>query len=411
MSLKHLIIGNGIAGVSAVESIRKLDPEASITLIASEIHRPYCRPMISHLLDGSASSGQLLIRSRDFYDRMRVEAAEGQRAEAIDIENKRVLTDKENSFAFDRLLIASGADPRPIKAGGLELGNIFYLRTLDDAEAIQSALPGASRALILGGGLVGFKAAYGLLRRGLQVTMLIRSQYPLSMQVDPFAGELLLNELTAKGLDVRVSIEVTAFEGNGRVSEAHLSDGTSIPCDLVVIGKGVLPATSFVPRDRIEVDLGILVNEHMETSASCIFAAGDVAESIDRARKRRWVNALWPVAVEQGRIAGMNMAGREVSYKGSLSRNVIRVFDTDVLTAGIVNPPEEDEYSVITRHDRRRRTYRKLVFRGDVLAGLVMVNSVEQGGILVALINEGTPITGEKELLLHSSFNYAKLVR
>ncbi|RJP64322.1 MAG: NAD(P)/FAD-dependent oxidoreductase [Candidatus Abyssobacteria bacterium SURF_17] len=409
--MKHLIIGNGVAGITAIEGIRQLDPESSIALIAGETRHPYCRPMISHLLDGSVSPGQLLMRPRDFYDRMRVEVASGEWAKAIDVDNETVLTDKGNAFGFDRLLIASGADPRPIKADGLELANIFSMRTQEHVEAIVSALPEASRALVLGGGLVGFKAAYGLLRRGLHVTMLIRSRYPLSMQVDAFAGEMLLDELAGEGLEVRVDIEVTAFEGNGRVSEAHLSDGTSIPCDLAIIGKGVLPATSFVPLDRITVDLGIVVNEHMETSASGIYAAGDVAESIDRARKQRWVNALWPVAVEQGRIAGMNMAGRRVSYKGSLSRNVMRVFDTDILTAGIVNPPKEDEYHVISHCDRRRGTYRKLVFRDDVLVGVVMVNSVEQGGVLVALINDGTPISREKELLLHPSFNYAKLAR
>ncbi|GAB4333290.1 MAG: FAD-dependent oxidoreductase [Candidatus Abyssubacteria bacterium] len=350
-----------------------------------------------------------MIRPPDLYDRLKLEVAQGEWAKTIDTQNKTVVTDKGNSFAFDRLLIASGADPRPINAVGLELDNIFYMRTRQHVEAILSAIPKASTALVLGGGLVGFKAACGLLRRGLNVTMLVRSRYPLSMQVDARAGEMLLEQLAAHGLHVRVGVEVTAFEGNGSVSHAHLSDGTRISCDLAIIGKGVTPATSFVPRDHISVDSGILVNEHMETTAPDIFAAGDVAESIDRARKQRRVNALWPVAVEQGRIAGMNMAGRKVPYKGSLSRNVIRVFDTDILTAGIVVPPQDDGYREICRHDRRRRTYRKLVFRDDALVGLVMVNSIEQGGVLVALIQEGIPITGQKESLLHPSFNYAKL--
>ena len=153
--------------------------------------------------------------------------------------------------------------------------------------------------------------------------MLIASGYPLSMQVDETAGKLILDELRENGLKVRVGISVEAFDGNASVTGAHLSDGTRTSCDLVVVGKGVLPALSFVPRDKIDIDLGILVNEQMETSTAGIFAAGDVAECVDISRKTRWVNAIWPEAVTQGRIAGTNMAGRQVSYKGSLSRNVL----------------------------------------------------------------------------------------
>jgi NAD(P)H-nitrite reductase large subunit len=367
--------------------------------------------MISHLLEGSVSAPQLSIRPADFYDRLGIEAMTGEWAVGIDIEGRTVLTDKNNSFSFDRLLIASGADPRPIRADGLELANIFYMRTREHVDAIISTLPQASRALVLGGGLVGFKAAYGLLRRGLDVTMVIRSRYPLSMQVDPPAGEMLLEELRGKGLDVRVDVSVTAFEGNRKVRQAHLSDGTTMPCDLAVIGKGVLPAAAFIPREHIEVDLGICVDEHLETSVPGIFAAGDVAESVDIARRQRWVNALWPVAVEQGRIAGMNMAGRTVAYKGSLSRNVLRVFDTDILTAGITDPPAAGGYYSVGRRDKRQGTYRKLVFRDDRLVGVVLMNAVEQGGVLIALIHREVPVTVEKELLLDSSFNYAKLLK
>ena len=320
------------------------------------------------------------------------------------------MTQNGTSLHFDRLLIATGADPRPIKAEGMDLKNIFFMRTEAHVRNMLAVISQTKKALVLGGGLVGFKAAYGLLQRGLEVTMLITSGYPLSMQVDETAGKLILDELRDYGLKVRVGISVEAFDGNGSVTGAHLSDGTCMPCDLVVVGKGVLPALSFVPGDKIDIDLGILVNEHMETSTADIFAAGDVAESVDIARKTPWVNAIWPEAVTQGRIAGANMAGRRVRYRGSLGRNVLRVLNLDVMTMGLVNPPDTSEYDVICAGESRRRTYRKLVFRNNILTGAVLVNAIEQGGIFMGLIQNEIPLNVPKSVLADPSFNFKQLM-
>jgi NAD(P)H-nitrite reductase large subunit len=329
----------------------------------------------------------------------------------IDVDNRTVSIGDDKAIDYDKLLIASGADPRPIKADGLNLGHISYMRTEAQVRTMLEGLAHAKKALVLGGGLVGFKAAYGLLRRGLKVTMLIRSDHPLSMQVDEEAGKMILDELLAHGLEVQVGVEVTSFEGNHRVRSAHLSSGKEIGCDMVIIGKGVLPALSFVPRDKIEVDLGIMVNQFMETSVPGVFAAGDVAEWIDVARNTRWVNAIWPEAVTQGRIAGMNMAGRAVAYQGSLSRNVIRIFGLDVMAGGLVKPPTDPRYTIVSSMDRKRNTYRKLVFDEERLVGMVMVNSVEQGGVLLSLMHSQTPVTVPHETLLQPSFNFRQLMK
>jgi NAD(P)H-nitrite reductase large subunit len=272
------------------------------------------------------------------------------------------------------------------------------------------ALPAVRRALVLGGGLVGFKASYGLLRRGIPVTLLIASGHPLSMQVDAEAGRMVADELKAHGLEVRVGVEVVAFEGHGRVAGARLSDGTRLPCDLVVVGKGVFPARGFIPKDQIKVDAGILVDEHMRTSAPEVFAAGDVAEAIDIVRKVPWVNAIWPEAVAQGRIAGMNMAGHPAAYPGSLGRNVIRIFGMDLMSAGLVTAPADGGYETLCVSDVRRRTYRKLVLQHDRLVGMVLVNAIEQGGVLSALIQSATPIRLPRESLLKPGFNFRQLL-
>jgi NAD(P)H-nitrite reductase large subunit len=407
--MKHVIIGNGVAGVHAAEAIRRLDPGANLTMISDEAIVPYCRPMISMVLEGAVSPRQLPIRSAAFYDTLGIRPLLGQRVSAIDPDQREVRVGGAR-VAYDRLLIATGADPRPIRAEGLGLEGIFYMRTQDHVRRMLPALEGAQKALVLGGGLVGFKAAYGLLRRGLQVTMLIGSGYPLSLQVDETAGRMIQNALEAHGLEVRVGIEVVAFEGRGRVQRARLSDGGTADCDIVVIGKGVLPALDFVPRDRIEVDLGIRVDAHLRTSAPDVYAAGDVAQFVDIARQTGWVNAIWPEAVTMGRLAGLNMAGRPVAYEGSLSRNVIRIFDLDVMTAGIVAAPEANGCRTAVRADRRSGTYRRLVFRDDVLVGMTLVNAIEQGGLMVSLIRNRTPIRLPSDTLLDPSFNFRTLM-
>jgi NAD(P)H-nitrite reductase large subunit len=406
----YVILGNGIAGVSAAETIRQMDPEGGITIVADETFTPYSRPMIAMVLSGDVSSDKLPIRKGSFYDDLRITAVLGNRVSEIDVDQKQVMIQNGTSLPFDKLLIATGADPRPIKAEGLGLKNIFFMRTEAHIRDMLAAIPGAKKALVLGGGLVGFKAAYGLLQRGLDVTMLITSGYPLSLQVDETTGKLIQDELRDYGLKVRVGISIEAFEGNGSVAGARLSDGLHAPCDMVVVGKGVLPALSFVPRDKIDVDLGILVSEQMETSAAGIFAAGDVAECVDVSRQTRWVNAIWPEAVTQGRIAGSNMAGRPVRYRGSLSRNVLRILNLDVMTMGMVNPPDTSEYEIIASLNPRSRTYRKLVFRGNTLCGAVMVNAIEQGGILMGLIQNEIPINVPKKALLQPTFNFKQLM-
>ena len=174
--------------------------------------------------------------------------------------------------------------------------------------------------------------------------------------------------------------------------------------------KGVLPSLDFVPRDRIEVDLGIVVDATLQTSVPDIYAAGDAAEAVDIARQKRWVNAIWPEAAAQGRIAGLNMAGGRVRYPGSLSRNVMRVYDLDVMTLGYANPDPEEGLRTVRVGGPTDEYYRSLVFREDRLVGAVLINRFEQGGVLRALIENRVPIRVSDAVLASPDLNFAKLL-
>jgi len=254
--MAYVIIGNGVAGVSAAEAIRRIDTHEPIIMISDETGLPYCRPMISQVLDGSIRPDRLPIKAGAFYQDLGIEPVLGARVRTLDPANHRVeigTAESGNmvSVPYRKLLIASGADPRPLKVPGQELRNIFFMRTGSHVTEMIRALPGVRRGLVLGGGLVGFKAAYGLLKRGIPVTLLIRSDYPLSLQVDGEAGARILAALKAGGLDVRVNIRSRHLCGRGRgrmpgcrptkaVGQRHLAGG-SLPGARRRVQHGRLP--------------------------------------------------------------------------------------------------------------------------------------------------------------------------
>ena len=408
--MKHLIIGNGIAGLQAAETIRRYDPDSRITLIGGETFPPYCRPMISLLLEGSITPEKMIIRDEDFYKSFRIEPVIGAWVQGIDVERKEVYTAQGNTYPFDRLLIASGAAPLAPDIEGDDLNRIFFMRNESDVKKIIDSLEGAEKALVLGCGLVGLKATQGLLHRGLEVTVVEKLAHPLPITVDEKAGQMITSQLESMGINLRMKSQVVAFGGNGVVKEAYLADGSKVRTDMVVIAIGVLPSISFVPTKQIRVDSGIVVNEYLETTAPDVYAAGDVVECMDVAHNKMRVNAVWPVAVEQGVIAGTNMAGRRVSYKGSLGRNVFRINDMDLLAGGLISASPDEGYTCRSMEDYRNKRYRKLVFQDGFLVGLVMVNGIEQGGVFLSLIQQKIPINIPEDNLLQPSFNFSQLI-
>jgi nitrite reductase (NADH) large subunit len=408
--MKYLVIGSGVCGVQAAETIRRHDPDSPITLIGGETFLPYCRPMITLVLGGKIRPEQMIIRDQNFFTSFRIHPVAGEWVEQIDLENRQVLTDKGRSYSFDRLLIATGANPKRIELEGADLKNVFHLRSEAHVESIVHSLASAKTALVLGCGLVGLKAALELLHRGLQVTVVEKLSHPLPVIVDEKAGKMIFRQLEKMGIKVITGVEIGALGGKAEVKEALLSDGSRIACDVLISAVGVQPATELVPAGSIRVNDGILVNQYLETTVPGIYAAGDVAESYDVAHGERRVNAIWPVAVEQGVVAGMNIAGREVLYQGSVGRNVFRIDGMDIVAGGIVNPSRSKNYEICSAEDYRRGTYRMLVFRDEIPVGFLMVNDIEQAGVFLSLIQRKISVNHHKDRLLDPSFNFKQLL-
>jgi nitrite reductase (NADH) large subunit len=409
--MKHLIIGNGIAGINAARAIREMDAGAAIFMVSDETFPPYSRPMISYVLEGSEPHAKLPLFAGNVYESLNITPVLGHRVAHLDVGARSVRLENGTEIDFQRLLIASGADARQIRVPGADLGNIFTLRTQKDVQdQLKAVSRGVKSALVLGGGLVGFKAAHALLKRKIKVTMLITSAYPLAMQVDETAGKMILAELQAQGLSVKVGVSVTAFDGDETVRNARLDSGETLDCDLVIVGKGVDPSLGFIPENGIEMATGILVDPYLCSNIPDIYAAGDTAETYDIARQTRWVNAIWPEAAVQGRIAGFNMAGRKVACPGSLGRNVMRIYGLDVMTMGLANPDNTDDLEIIQAGHEKAGAYRRLVFRGDILVGAVLINQIEQGGMLRAMIENRVSVRIPRRYLMSLDFNYSRLL-
>jgi len=387
----YIIVGNSAAGASALEAIRRIDEKGSIAIISDENYPVYSRCLISYYLSGEIAEEGLLFKPLDFYEEMRVKPMLGKKAiRVVPLRNEVVLEDGE-CLAYNRLLLAIGASPEKLGIKGEDSEGAHVMRTIADVKKIISSYETTDTAVIVGGGLVGMKAAYGLNRQGLKVEVIDIANWILPQMIDLEAANILRDRLEEHGIAVRTGLSVEEMvEENGRVRAVRLSNGDFVPCQMVMIAKGVNPNIELARSSGIKISRGILTDEMMRTNIENIFAAGDVAETVDLLRGERVINALWPNAVSQGRVAGKNMAGREVKYNGSISMNSISLYDLNIISFGVVNPTG-DEYETIVEHTPLN--YRKLVVKDGRIVGMINLGDIRNSGATLSLSLKGEKLS------------------
>lgn len=398
--MKNVIIGNSAAGVSAAETIRNIDKDASITIISDEKHGFYSRCLLTYYLSGKIDKEMLFIRPGDFFDKLNISFMPQKRA--VKIANGAVMLEDGSDVEYDKLLIATGASANRIDIPGSDADGLFCMRNFDDLAAIDSRISDAKAAAVIGGGLVGIKTACALAERGIKVTVLIASNHVLSQMIDQNAGDIVRSVLEKNNLEIKTgALPKKIVKKSGKLAGIKLNNGETIDCQIAIMGKGVLPNTELVKDLKIRVNAGIVVDNIMQTAIEGVYAAGDVAETMDIALQSSRINAIWPCAVEQGRIAGANMAGRMKEYPGSLRMNSISSFGLDVITLGIVDP-EDSGYEIFTpKHDTVQNLYQKLILKDDILCGAILVNDIKQAGFYNSLIKKRMKITKYKDDLIN----------
>jgi nitrite reductase (NADH) large subunit len=404
---QYLIIGNSAAGISAAREIRRRDPRGTITILSDELTFGYSRVMLPLYIAGKIGKKEMVIAPGADYSQHRIKLLRGDPVESIHPKEQRVFTIKGLHFPYDRLLVATGSSPRTLNIPGNGLAGIHYLRKIDDAEGIRkdlSSSPGP--VLIIGGGLVSVKSLEALIHKKRKVHMAISSNRILSQMLDETASGFFLDALRKKGVSLHLRTDVLAFEGKERIEGARLSDGTFLPCSLAIIGKGVKPNTGLLEGTGIQLNEGVVVDSHMATNLPLIYAAGDVAETIDLLRRKHQGQAIWPLAVEGGRVAGSNMASVASILAGGLRMNAVELLGIRAVSVGA------EEGQVLTYSPPHKSIYRKLSLSEGRLTGFLLAGDIRCAGILTSLVKNGTPVSGSSlEEGLERGFSYSPRLR
>ena len=386
---EYLILGNSAAGIAAADQIRKIDRSGRITIVSDEKAAGYSRVMLPLYIAGKVSKAEMVIAPKAFYDSRSIRLIRGEAAASLDPAGRRVTLASGKVLPYDRLLIATGASAKELKVRGKELPGIFRLRKLDDAEGVRRILRSCSEpAVIIGGGLVGIKSLEALLHRGRQVHLVISSDRILSQMLDKAASDLFLAAMQERGVRVHFHSDVKAFRGKEGLQAAVLADGTVLPCCLAVIGKGVVPNVEFLRGTEIRLNQGVVVDDRMATNLPSVWAAGDVTEPVDVLQGKNAPSALWPSAVEGGRVAGENMAGVPSLFGGTIRMNSVELLGVRVVSAGAW---EGDQIRVT--HRENGSVYRKLVFSQGRLNGYVLAGDIRCAGVLTSLVRNRTEVS------------------
>jgi len=405
--MKIVIIGNSAAAVGAIEAVRKVDRSTLITVLSDEPHSVYSRPLISYLLAGEIKPEQLCYRPKDFYEKTHVRTLLGRRVVKAAFEEKAVQLDNGENISYDRLLISTGGKPFLPKMEGLNKSGVCTFTKLEDAKKISSLLKDAQKAVVIGGGLIGLKAAEALKKRNIEVTVVELAYHILSLTMDETASSILERALKKEGVHLITSNTVEAILGDDSVESVRLADGKLLNTQLVVVAIGVIPNVDPFKGTSLRIEKGILVNERMETNMPDVYAAGDVTQAYDKILKSYRTIPIWPNAYSQGKIAGYQMTGnKKYQYEGSFMMNSIEVAHIPTISIGLTNPSPDDGYQVFKKLDRGSGVYRKVILRGNVIVGAIFTGQIDRAGIMTGLLRDGVKVKGFKKELVSEQFGF-----
>jgi NAD(P)H-nitrite reductase large subunit len=399
--------------MAAAQSIREQDPNGSITVLSEEPDMPYFRPLIPYMVTGKKSAGAMELSGNGPYIAGDIDVRTDSRVDSVNVDGRTVSINSREELSYDKLLFATGSRPYiPPEIDGTGAEGVFALRTLSDARAMADRAAVTDHAVMLGGGMVNLKAAFALLERGVKVTLVVYSPEVLSRLMEPEDASLIREALDRAGLKIKTGCSVLAIlSGKSGVTGVALDDGSEISCRMVCIGKGVRPNVEFLSGSKVLTDEGIVVDKYTACNIPDTFAAGDVAVTFDPITGERIVTGLWTNAVEMGRCAGFNMAGRKTAYSGTFGiMNATQVADEPFVSMGIVHTRNTDyEVHVCATGS----TYRKVVFspQGDRLVGVLFIGDISKAGMYRYLIREKMSIGHIKSLIINQKLHYGHFLK
>lgn len=403
-SLNVVIVGNGIAGITAAKAIKEYIPKTRVSVFTDENSQYYPRPRLYDVLSGHVKPQDIVIFSEDQYKKSGIVIQLNKKASHIDTKNKKLLLADKTKVSYDKLLLANGAHcfVPPIK--GVDKKGVFTLRTINDALAINEFAKKIKKSIIIGGGLLGLEFASALKKLGQQVTVVELFSRLLPKQLDEKGATILKKKIESRGINIVLDAKINEVLGNSKVTGIMLENGKTVFGELLLFSAGIRSNIGLALDSGIKTNRGVIVDNQLRTSSDGIYAAGDVAEFEEK------VYGTIPAAMEQAKIAATNITGKEPqNYTGTVLSNTLRVINIELTSIGIVNP-ENKKLEEIQKIDKQKGVYKKLVFDQGKIVGAIFLGTRKNIIPIKKLIAQETDMTRYKDLMLKDDFDYKKII-
>lgn len=394
MKEKLVLVGNGMAGVRTLEEYFKHDHDLyDITVIGSEPHPNYNRIMLSPVLASEKTIDDIILNSTEWYEQNNIELITGDAVSEISRVRKTVITESGKEFPYDRLLIATGSNPFIIPVPGADKEGVIGFRDIADVDVMLEASKNYKNAVVIGGGLLGLEAANGLMKQGMNVTVVHLLDSLMERQLDTAASAMLKASLEERGLTFLMEAQTAEITGDKRVTAVKFADGSSVDADLVVMAVGIRPNFELAQKAGIYCERGIVVNDTMQTYDPVVYAVGECVQH------RNECYGLVAPLFEQAKVCANHLAQvGSTRYEGSITSTKLKVTGIDLFSAGEFNEEEGDE--VLQMQDVSAGIYKKLVLRDNVIKGAVMYGDTMDGTWYFQLMREGTSIADFRRTIL-----------
>ncbi len=383
----YLIIGGGIAGVTAAENIRARDANGTIRILGQEKHALYSRVLLPHVVRGQVPEQKAFLRTPNALPDKRIDYVTGVRVASV-VPGRRVAVLADGTEqSYGKLLIAAGGTSRRLDCPGAKDANCIYLQTLDDARQLRAA-SGTAKALVYGAGFSALELVMSFVHHGAPVTAVVRGDGFFSRILDAESKRMIHSALEKRGVQILTHREIRGVEAKGGLKAVHLSDGSVQTCTALGVGIGIVPNVGFLAGSGIVVNKGVLADDRLRASAPDVFVAGDVAEFEDRTLGMRHVVGNWQNAMFQGKTAGLNMAGDDVAF-ASVSSYSIPIYDLPMTFAGATDAEGTEK---IVRHTEKGAIL-QLIFKNGKLVGATCVGPYSDRTAVNALLAAKPPLS------------------
>lgn len=382
---KVIIIGGGVAAINAIKAIRELDSQVEINVFQNEKTYPYYRVKLTKNLFDNLTEDKILLQKKEWYGLNNINLYIGEEVVNIDIYNHEIALESGSRFSYDKLLIANGSSNFIPPIDGIEKENVYTIRELRNIQDIKDNIEDKQDILIIGGGIQGLETAWALKQHGKAVIIAEVLERLMPRQIDRRASEILSKVIESYNIELLLNTQIEEVTGKHKVEGVTIKNGDSIDCDMIIYSVGIRSNIKLLENTPIKTNLGVIVNNKMQTNMENVYAAGDVAELDGK------IGGLWGVALEQGKTAGYNIAGGEAVYTASVPVTMLNAFNISLFSAGNIEENSCDQTLIDDNPDVL--SYKRLFIKNNKIIGAILIGDTKPSNLLKSMIEKETVLT------------------